>query len=119
MPASTRDWCGGSVPIGGRVSRPGAVQAAGLVQDGGYDWGGLYMGANLGWGAPNTKGMYNSDPEPDKSIDLRDVSDFGLLGGGQVGVDWQFGSYVLGIEGDVAAVDWDHSPVEILVPEDR
>ena len=96
----------------------GAVQAAGLVQDGGYDWGGLYVGANFGWGAPNTKGMYNSDPEPDKSIDLRDVSDFGILGGGQVGVNWQFGSYVFGIEGDVAAVDWDHSPSKFWIPED-
>ena len=76
------------------------------------------MGANFGWGAPNTKGMYDSDPEPDESIDLRDVSDFGILGGGQVGVNWQFGSYVLGIEGDVAAVDWDHSPSKFWIPED-
>jgi outer membrane immunogenic protein len=34
-------------------------------------------------------------------------------------VNWQFGSYVLGIEGDVAAVNWDHSPAKFWVPEDR
>ncbi len=96
------------------VAEGSGTSAAGL-----YDWSGIYVGANFGWGGPDTKGIYNADPEPNESIDLRDVSDLGLLGGGQAGVNWQVGSYVVGVEGDVAAVDWDHSASKFWIPEDK
>jgi outer membrane immunogenic protein len=58
-----------------------------------YNWTGLYMGVNggYGWGTTNWSALGSSF----------DVS--GGLFGGQVGYNWQFGQFVYGVEGDV---DW-------------
>ena len=37
----------------------------------------------------------------------------GLLGGGQIGYNWQVSSFVFGLEGDVAGVDWDDLIVDV------
>jgi outer membrane immunogenic protein len=52
-------------------------------------WTGLYLGANVGYGWANvgTAGVSN---------DLN-----GVIGGGQIGYNWQMGSLVLGVEGDL------------------
>ena len=49
-------------------------------------WTGLYLGANLGYGWANVGGGSNN------------LS--GVIGGGQLGYNWQMGSLVLGVEGD-------------------
>jgi hypothetical protein len=58
-----------------------------------YNWTGLYMGVNggYGWGTTNWSALGSSF----------DVS--GGLFGGQVGYNRQFGQFVYGVEGDV---DW-------------
>jgi outer membrane immunogenic protein len=58
-----------------------------------YNWTGLYMGVNggYGWGTTNWSALGSSF----------DVS--GGLFGGQVGYNWQFGQFVYGLEADV---DW-------------
>jgi outer membrane immunogenic protein len=52
-----------------------------------YNWGGVYAGLNLGyqWGKVTNTGV---DPS-------------GLLGGGQIGVNWQSGQFVYGVETDI------------------
>jgi outer membrane immunogenic protein len=54
-----------------------------------YDWNGVYVGVNLGyqWG---------------KTTNLT-VNPSGLTGGGQVGYNWQSGSFVVGVEADLQA----------------
>ena len=53
-----------------------------------YNWSGFYIGAHGGWGFGG--GAF----------------DDGFVVGGQVGVNWQFNSFVLGAEGDGSFVDW-------------
>ena len=53
-----------------------------------YNWSGFYIGAHGGWG-------FN-----DGAIDD------GFVVGGQLGVNWQFNNFVLGVEGDGSFVDW-------------
>src|SRR2546421_9728453 len=54
----------------------------------GYNWNGAYVGVNLGyqWGKVTNWG----GGEPN-----------GVMGGGQIGYNWQFGQYVFGLEADL------------------
>jgi outer membrane immunogenic protein len=53
-----------------------------------FNWSGFYIGAHGGWGWGG--GAF----------------DDGFVVGGQLGVNWQFNSFVLGAEGDGSFVDW-------------
>jgi outer membrane immunogenic protein len=53
-----------------------------------FNWSGFYIGGHGGWG-------FGSG-----------VFDDGFQIGGQVGVNWQWNSFVLGAEGDGSFVDW-------------
>jgi outer membrane immunogenic protein len=98
--------------------RPG--QAGGdNAGEGWYDWTGTYAGAHFGWGGLVTDGLYNLSPLPNEAIDLTNVNDLGVIGGGQIGVNWQIGAIVAGIEGDISAVDWSGRETEFHVPEDH
>ncbi len=63
-----------------------------------YNWTGLYVGGNVGgsWGAHRhtavtfTGATVVSDAKPD-----------GVIGGGQIGYNWQTGSWVMGLETDI------------------
>jgi outer membrane immunogenic protein len=50
-----------------------------------YNWTGLYVGANAGYGWA-----------PDFASDAK-----GFVGGGQLGYNWQTGAFVFGVEGDI------------------
>jgi outer membrane immunogenic protein len=65
---------------------PGPAYAAAPFN--GYNWNGAYVGANLGyqWGKVTNWG--NAAPS-------------GLMGGGQVGYNWQSGWFVFGVEADI------------------
>src|SRR3954468_16794025 len=54
----------------------------------GYNWNGAYVGVNLGyqWGKVTNWG----GGEPN-----------GIMGGGQIGYNWQFNQFVLGLEADI------------------
>src|SRR6266576_3229002 len=54
----------------------------------GYNWNGAYVGVNLGyqWGQVTNWGS---------------AKPAGVMGGGQVGYNWQFGQFVLGAEADL------------------
>jgi outer membrane immunogenic protein len=64
-----------------------------------YSWTGFYLGINGGWG------FGNSDwTDPTDSIDIGDsTGNFRTSGGvvgGTMGANWQFDSWVMGLEGD-------------------
>jgi outer membrane immunogenic protein len=59
-----------------------------------YNWTGFYIGGNVGYGFG---GISLSDSIGSSFASTTSQS---FLGGGQVGVNWQFGGLVLGAEGD-------------------
>jgi outer membrane immunogenic protein len=52
-------------------------------------WSGFYVGVNAGYGWANFDNNFGSDKMK------------GFVGGGQLGYNWQLGSFVLGVEGDM------------------
>jgi outer membrane immunogenic protein len=75
-----------------------------------YNWGGCYLGANAGAGAAGTNLTSTVDPGTHlvpADAALVDPSGTGgvngsnFLGGGQVGCNWQAGTLVYGLEGDL------------------
>ena len=90
-----------------------------------YDWTGFYVGGHVGWGGLVTDGLFNPNWDDaqqltaNQAIDLTGVNDLGVLGGGQVGFNWQTGPLVFGVEGDIAAVDWDGTETEFIRPQDH
>lgn len=74
------------------VDEPVAVEAMAAA----YDWNGAYVGAFAGYGAGTTTFDFIT---PATSVD---ISTTGWLAGGTIGANFQNGSFVLGVEGDVA-----------------
>jgi OOP family OmpA-OmpF porin len=68
-------------------------------------WGGPYGGLNLGvdWG--QTPGSVSVAPNPaapaGSRLGLTNHSDTTVTGGGQIGYNYQFNNFVLGVEGDI------------------
>ena len=63
-----------------------------------YNWTGFYIGAYLGadWGKTNWTFADGSSLNPHFA---------GLLGGGEIGYNYQIGKWVLGVEGDIGATN--------------
>jgi outer membrane immunogenic protein len=69
-----------------------------------YNWGGIYFGVNGGWGFGKAKWTANAiGGFPGISSS---VSDNGGIVGPTLGVNWQAGALVFGVEGD-----WDYSGI--------
>src|SRR5665811_898073 len=82
-----------------------------------YDWTGLYIGANLGysWGRAITDGSVTGTQTvtvvgvgtavtPLATLPLTGRADVnGFVGGGQLGYNWQQGTWLFGLEGDIQA----------------
>lgn len=72
-----------------------------------YSWTGPYIGTNLGysWGRGATDGTYTQGSLAPANIVVTPISGRadvnGFIGGGQLGYNWQFGSWVTGLEGDI------------------
>jgi outer membrane immunogenic protein len=64
-----------------------------------WSWTGFYVGANVGgaWGTSSDTNSFFGLPT------TGDFSTSGIIAGGQAGYNWQFGSWVLGLETDI---DW-------------
>lgn len=67
-----------------------------------YDWSGIYVGLQGGWGGGDSNVDDNGLTALDTSFDV----DGGFLGG-VVGAQWQYGSVVLGLEGEMNWSDID------------
>ncbi len=62
-----------------------------------YNWNGFYIGGNIGWAFGDTSATYNPTGL------TWDAGKNAFMGGGQVGVNWQTGAFVFGVEGEF---DW-------------
>jgi outer membrane immunogenic protein len=70
-----------------------------------YNWSGIYVGGNGGWGWGNAK--FTIPVQPGFPTGVSDtINDSGGVAGGTVGVNWQTGGFVFGVEGD-----WDWSGI--------
>ena len=77
-----------------RAAPPAPVFAAAPV----FTWTGFYVGVNAGYGWSN---------DDFDAIDLADdEDDGGFIGGAQVGYNYQIGSFVVGLEGDIQYADF-------------
>ncbi len=77
-----------------RAAPPAPVFAAAPV----FTWTGFYVGVNAGYG------WSNDDFDAFDAADIDD--DGGFVGGAQVGYNYQIGSFVVGLEGDIQYVDF-------------
>jgi outer membrane immunogenic protein len=64
------------------------------------NWGGFYVGGNIGVGLARDRSTFSVGGVP---FATTDTAVFGAVGGGQVGYNWQFGALVTGAEADF---DW-------------
>jgi outer membrane immunogenic protein len=69
-----------------------------------YNWGGIYIGINGGWGWGNAKFTANAVGTFAGTTGSR--SDNGGVVGGTLGANFQAGAFVFGVEGD-----WDYSAI--------
>jgi len=65
-----------------------------------YTWSGCYVGASAGGVFGRSQHFDGAGVPITNSFDLS-----GFIGGGQLGCNWQFGAWVVGIEGDGSAVN--------------
>jgi len=63
-----------------------------------FTWTGFYLGGNLGaaWAQRNVTDMFGNS--------FTRTTDGRFIGGGQLGYNWQTGSFVLGVEGDIDGI---------------
>ncbi|VAW06003.1 hypothetical protein MNBD_ALPHA07-428 [hydrothermal vent metagenome] len=93
-----------TVSVMALVSLSGTVQAqvadpAPIVST--YDWAGFYAGINLG--------VSNLGPNPTAAGGFVQPKSSGIIGGGQVGYNYQINNLVLGLEGDFSAANLNRS----------
>jgi outer membrane immunogenic protein len=79
-----------------------------------YDWTGLYIGGNGGWGSARNCLVFV--PASGATIADGCLSKSGGLIGGQIGYRWQMGSVVLGLEAQGDWANLNSSHVSILNP---
>jgi outer membrane immunogenic protein len=68
------------------------------------NWSGLYIGGNLGygWGNGNTDVSFLPTPEEAQANNaILSARSNGVIGGAQLGYNWQIGSLVTGLEADI------------------
>jgi outer membrane immunogenic protein len=75
----------------------------------GFTWTGFYVGVNFGHGTADGSTDVNPLPSATQFINLLPqtlkTDPTGILGGGQIGFNFQHGHFVIGVEGDIDATD--------------
>jgi outer membrane immunogenic protein len=105
----------GSVQYGSAADMGLPIKAAAPVPVAApWSWTGFYIGGNVGagWGTTETSANIGQFVAPliapatlAFQLPLSSQTVNGFLGGGQLGYNWQFGAFVLGVEGDV---EWEN-----------
>jgi outer membrane immunogenic protein len=75
-----------------------------------YDWTGIYVGGNIGGGILTDSASQNGVsvlPGATNLVGSANLSPAGVIGGGQIGANYEFAPWVVGIEGS-----WDASAVQ-------
>ena len=84
---------------------------AAVVASGPMNWTGFYVGGHLGggWSDAQWSDPFGSTVGPGGFLNVAGFGDVthatGLLGGGQIGGDWQMGRFVVGVEADADAAN--------------
>ena len=78
---------------------PASAQTSGVVWGGPY--GGLDLGADWGQTPGSVRVAPNLASPTGNRLSLTNHSDTTVTGGGQIGYNWQFNNFVLGVEGDI------------------
>jgi outer membrane immunogenic protein len=78
-----------------------AIKAPMAASPTAYNWTGWYAGLNVGgsWGESNNTFIANFPPPTLAGTDTTHMN--GLIGGSQLGYNWQSGTWVLGVETDI------------------
>jgi outer membrane immunogenic protein len=70
-----------------------------------YDWTGIYLGANVGYGVARDIGNFTNkilSPAVPPTTETFNFSPAGFIGGGQLGFNWQFDPHwLIGFEADI------------------
>jgi outer membrane immunogenic protein len=84
------------------LSAASAQAADALAAPAGVNWSGIYGGLNggYGWGSPGNIVLTNT---PGTSVTTSGLNPTGAFGGGQIGINWQSGALVFGLETDLDA----------------
>lgn len=79
-------------------------------------WSGFYVGAHVGYGWGQADGDYVDPSIPTGGSYSHDVD--GMLGGLQIGYNWQYAAWVMGLEGDFSwsGMDGDTSTSFLAIP---
>jgi outer membrane immunogenic protein len=80
-----------------------------------FTWTGFYVGVNAGWGWDTNDDNNGFLGLNGGIFDDDDDSDGGFIGGGQIGYNMQFGSFVAGVEADLQFADINGSDRHVLV----
>jgi outer membrane immunogenic protein len=70
-----------------------------------FDWSGYYVGGHVGWGQSRFKGTWFGDSG---TTDFAHTGD-GILGGAQIGLNWQQNTFVYGLEADVSFMNFQNT----------
>ncbi|MDP9138573.1 MAG: outer membrane beta-barrel protein, partial [Pseudomonadota bacterium] len=110
--------------FGGGADEPGDEEALAATLPS-HDWTGFYLGLHAGYGGFDTDGIYIQETGINDRVTgsgavvpvlLEEFDNHGLLGGVQIGFNWQVGSLLLGVEGDISGVDWNNVLPDVQVP---
>jgi outer membrane immunogenic protein len=87
-----------------------------VVVESPFNWSGVYIGANVGYGWGDTDYDSGGNMQPgDVPFEIfehfQDEEGDGVLGGLQVGFNWQAGNLVYGLEADAAIANADSSQI--------
>jgi outer membrane immunogenic protein len=82
-----------------------------------YSWTGFYVGANIGYGWGNAKSGLIDLPDTAfvSSLPGHSGNMNGVIGGGQIGYNWQMGNTVFGLEGDFSGTGMKGSVTDSVV----
>jgi outer membrane immunogenic protein len=95
----------GSAPALAADLGPRAYTKAPMMAAPVSSWQGLYIGGNVGYGWGDGDTIFSSVPPsgglPDFLPFTKDTKPKGVMGGAQVGYNWQMSSFLAGIEADI------------------
>ena len=79
-----------------------------------FTWTGFYVGAEVGgaWAQDNDTEYHGPSPYSATGL-TANSSPSGVIGGGLVGYNWQMGSLVFGLEGDLEGADLERKRLRV------